>query len=162
MKKKVEGEEEAKEEKVEVPKSEEEAPVVEMLVESPVIKTRVFPQIRAGICEFHGTPYGKVDTDTCKGKCSHVCASDPLCPHSRVGCEKDFREGETYCRHEHSYKNLPIRCTYCPLDVDVRGVLKTRTFYIFQSPNDPKKLIMVCSDYRCTTKHQQRFQQQVI
>jgi hypothetical protein len=62
-------------------------PTVEVMsVEGTNVRARVYPQIRVGICEFHGTPYGRVDMMTLKGKCFHQCATDPLCPHSKTGC----------------------------------------------------------------------------
>ena len=128
---------------------------VDMSVEGRMPYTHVFPKIYAGVCEFHGTPYGNVDLNVMKGRCWHSCGNDPLCPHSKTGCE--FRPGEDYCRHEHNYKGLQIRCSYCPLDQDMRFVIKARTLLVFQHPDDSRRIIMVCSDYRCQKKHQDRF-----
>lgn len=149
-----------------------EAPVVEVVGEEATRFTRVYPQIRVGVCEFHGTPYGRVDLNTMTGRCFHRCSDDPLCPHAKNGCESQYKTltttdenqnetvigKEAYCRHEHNYAGLALRCSYCPANTDVRGVLKKRTLYVFENPDNPKKLIMVCSDYRCVDKHHKRFE----
>jgi len=149
-------------------------PSIEVTIEGGVVNTKVYPQIRVGVCEFHGTPYGVVDAMTLKGKCHHHCATDPLCPHSKTGCPKgkpiyEVRDGqevlvgyEEYCRHEHDYRGLPIRCTYCPKDVNMRDVIKNRTLYVYGSPDNPNKLIVCCSDYRCVKKHFDRFNKSVV
>lgn len=172
--KKIEEDEGVKPEKTEVAEEplketprDESMAGVEVLVENAMTETKVFPQIRAGVCEFHGTPYGIVDPNTLKGRCRHECKTDPLCPHSRSGCESDSRtwryaNGVGYCKHEHHYQGVPIRCTYCPADVNVREMLKTRTLSVFQSPSDARRFVIVCSDYRCRQKHLQRFNQKVI
>jgi hypothetical protein len=155
------------------PVVEEPKVFIEQSVEGGNVYARVYPQIRVGVCEFHGSPYGNVDMMTLKGRCSHVCATDPLCPHSRTGCPKIPRyeniDGqsvqvgfEDYCRHEHNYKGLNIRCTYCPRDADMRRVIKDRTLHIFGSPDNPNKLIVVCSDYRCNKKHQDKYNNSVV
>ena len=132
---------------------------------------RVFPQVRVGVCEFHGTPWGIFNTDTSKGRCGHKCTTDPKCPHSMTGCanyrdpqsgEPAIRPGENYCRHEHNYNGLKMQCTFCPSDADLRGVMKTRTMYVFGSPEDPKRLVVVCSDYRCRDKFFKRFMTGVV
>ncbi len=161
---------------------------IESTIEGGTAQARVYPQIRVGVCEFHGTPYGVVDKNTLKGKCMHSCKTDPLCPHSKTGCPweesytlkgqpkadqprpiYDIIDGEQivvgyeqYCRHEHNYKNLMIRCTYCPKDANMRGTVFGRVLAIFGSPDDENKLIVCCSDYRCRTKHIARFQRQVV
>lgn len=141
-------------------------PEVEGSIEGSMPGMRVFPQVRVGVCEFHGTPWGIFNTDTLRGRCGHKCSTDPKCPHSVTGCEKyrdpqsgepAIRPGERYCRHEHNYNGLKMQCTFCPSDVDLRGVMKTRTMYVFQSPEDPKRLVVVCSDYRCRDKFFKRF-----
>lgn len=148
-------------------------PTIELSVEGANTFARIYPQIRVGVCEFHGSPYGNVDMMTLKGRCSHVCATDPLCPHSRVGCPKipryDTIDGqqvqigfEDYCRHEHNYKGLQMRCTYCPKDADMRRVIKDRTLHVYGSPDNPNKLIVVCSDYRCAEKHQKKYNNNVV
>jgi len=55
-----------------------------------------------------------------------------------------------------------MRCTYCPKDANMRGTVFGRTLYVFGSPDDDSKLIVCCSDYRCITKHQQRFTRRVV
>jgi hypothetical protein len=148
-------------------------PTIELSVEGANTFAHVYPQIRVGVCEFHGSPYGNVDMMTLKGRCSHVCANDPLCPHSRTGCPKipkyDTIDGqqiqvgfEEYCRHEHNYKGLQMRCTYCPKDADMRRVIKDRTLHIYGSPDNQNKLIVVCSDYRCVEKHQKKYNNTVV
>lgn len=134
------------------------------------IKLIAFPQIRVGVCEFHGTPHGNVDLNTLKGRCRHDCKTDPYCPHSRNGCDyRDILEEdkenltmvkvgkETRCRHDHNYLGLAIRCSYCPQNADRRGVIKSRVLYVFMNPQQPGRLIIVCSDYRCQDKFQKQY-----
>ena len=176
------------EQPTEQPKESEPQTIQVMTVEGGTVYAHVYPQIRVGVCEFHGTPYGKVDLATLKGKCSHVCKTDPFCPHSKTGCpheegytgkepkraiiERRPLEGggfeevvtgyEDYCRHEHNYKGLQLRCTYCPKDVNMRSVINGRTLYVYSLPDNPTQLIVVCSDYRCQVKHQARFNRSVV
>lgn len=137
-------------------------PMVESTVEGGAPETRVYPQIRAGTCEFHGVPYGTIDYGSMKGRCWHVCKNDPLCPHSKTGCETDekgmrYHSWVGYCRHEHNYKGMQIKCSYCPIDTDFRAIAKIRTFNIYQHPENRSVLIICCSDFRCERKHQSRF-----
>ena len=155
---------------VERPKAVEEpkVPTVEVTVEGATTALKVYPQIRCGVCEFHGAPYGVVNMQTLTGRCSHFCPNDPICPHSKNGCPKRpvYRivDGEQVqvgvegdCRHNHNYNGLQIRCSYCPRDADMRAVIKSRVINVYGHPDNPNKLIMVCSDYRCRQKHLQRF-----
>ncbi len=155
----------------EPPKKEETVlPVIESFETDQGIKLTAFPQIRVGVCEFHGTPHGNIDLNTLKGKCRHDCKSDPYCPHSKNGCEyRDILEydkensvnvavgKETRCRHDHNYLGLAMRCSYCPQNADMRGVIKSRTLYVFENPARKGILIVVCSDYRCQDKFQKQY-----
>jgi len=154
----------------EPPQQEEKPLQVETFETEDGVKLIVFPQIRVGVCEFHGSPHGNVDLNTLKGRCRHDCKTDPYCPHSKTGCEyRDILEldkenntmvvvgKEKRCRHEHNYQGLSIRCSYCPQNADMRGVIKSRTLYVFMNPQNPGKLIVVCSDYRCQDKFQRQY-----
>lgn len=152
------------------PVEQREAPPEIETVEQPIVNVRIFPQIRVGVCEFHGTPHGIIDADTLKGKCWHNCKTDPFCPHSKTGCEVDTKGQayhswmpDGYCRHEHNYNQLKIRCTFCPVDADMRSVIKSRIIYVYSSPfGDPKKLVMVCADFRCRDKFFKRITNAVV
>jgi len=143
-------------------------PRVEVQVEQPITHLKAYPKIVAGVCEFHGSPYGNVNLQTLTGRCSHFCPNDPLCPHSKDGCPKRIiykivdgepvaESEESGCRHNHNYKGLQIRCSYCPRDADMRAVVKSRTLYVFEHPDKPNVLIMVCNDFRCRQKHLKKY-----
>lgn len=61
------------------------------------------------------------------------------------------------CNH---YRGMQLRCSYCPNDnhhepdeVARRSVLK-----VFDHPDKPDQLIVVCDEYECSRRHQRRFQ----
>jgi len=68
-------------------------------------------------------------------------------------CGQDYSE----CKH---YKGVPIKCSYCPAEVDTTA-FRQRTLFVYALPETPNRLICVCDDYNCTKKHQERFSRKV-
>lgn len=77
----------------------------------------------------------------------------------RCGVIDPYREPyEQYKLCEH-YRGMQLRCSYCPNDnnhapdeVARRSVLK-----VFDSPDNPNQLVVICDEYACNQKHERRF-----
>lgn len=89
--------------------------------------TRMYPQVRGGVCEYCGVIDPNVPSQF----------QYKLCPHYRgVG---------------------QLRCSYCdetknPDDIAYRSVLN-----VHGHPDKPNELIVVCDSYTCSEKHLKRF-----
>ncbi len=57
----------------------------------------------------------------------------------------------TICPH---YNDVDIFCTYCGKGEEI---IKDRALHIYELDDEPGKLIIVCDDYQCRNKHNQRF-----
>lgn len=58
------------------------------------------------------------------------------------------------CPH---YRGMQLRCTYCPQTKDSDDVNYHSSLNIYEHPDNPNKLVVVCDSYDCLKKHQQRF-----
>jgi len=93
-------------------------------------RVRRYPEIRAGVCEYHGTvnPHAP-------GEQQYL-----YCP----GDGKHPKWGE-------------LQCSYCPDYRDPADVTKKSTYQIYDSPTNPNELIVVCDNFTCVEAHQKRF-----
>ena len=89
--------------------------------------TRLYPQVRGGICEFCGVLDNKVPSEY----------QYQLCPHFRGIGE--------------------LRCSYCDEAVDPTQVVLHAVLNIAEHPDNPEKLIVWCNSYECSRKHEARF-----
>ena len=90
-------------------------------------RTRKYPKVRGGVCEFCGILDANVDSQD----------QYKLCPHFRGLGE--------------------MRCSYCdearnPVDVVSHAVLN-----VAEHPDDSNKLVVWCNSYTCSGKHIARF-----
>lgn len=89
--------------------------------------TKMYPQVRGGVCEFCGV----IDSNR------PSVEQYRLCPH--------FKEmGE-------------LQCSYCPASKDPTEVVRSHTLIIHDHPYNPNQVVVVCDDYECSRKHLERF-----
>lgn len=144
-----------KPENVEIPVTPEEeqsipAPVVEVMDEVKFIPERIgeggaaearkMPSIIAGVCENCGS--GEYDS---KSSPQRQVADWTVHPETQLG----------RCKH---YNGVKIRCTYCPLNTNWSDVVRHRRFNIWEYPVGSKRLILLCDDMNCVSKHLSRVQ----
>lgn len=113
---------------------------VEREGESGAISAKKLPNVIAGVCEFCGP-----------GEYDH---SSPQRMMVDWTVHPETQKGK--CQH---YKGITIRCSYCPLNAEWTDNIRHRQHLIFESPWDPTKLIIVCSDMACRDKHVKRSMQ---
>lgn len=58
------------------------------------------------------------------------------------------------CPH---YRGMTLECSYCPQDKEQEQVVGHAILNVYDHPNNPNELIVVCNSYECTRRHQQRF-----
>ena len=58
------------------------------------------------------------------------------------------------CPH---FRGMSLQCSYCPDHKDPDEVNAHACLNIYEHPDNPDKLIVVCDSYECTRKHQARF-----
>jgi len=59
------------------------------------------------------------------------------------------------CPH---YRGQQLRCSYCDATKDPDEVLGRSVLNVYDHPDNPDKLVVVCDNYECTRKHEGRFQ----
>lgn len=93
-------------------------------------RVRRYPEVRAGVCEFHGT----------------------VNPHAPG--EKQY----LYCPDDGKHPKWgELQCSYCEEYKDPADVIKKSVVNIYDSPFDPNQLIVVCDNFTCVAAHQKRF-----
>lgn len=98
--------------------------------EGTVPRVRRYPQIIAGVCEYHGT----------------------VNPHV------PGQEQYLYCPDDGKHPKWgEIQCSYCEDYKDPKDVIKKSTINIYDSPTNPNELIVVCDNFTCVEKHRARF-----
>ncbi len=103
-------------------------PTIERQGRQGVPMVRRYPEVRGGICEF----------------CGVINPSKPsteqykLCPHF-----KDIGE---------------LRCSYCDATKNPEEVIYKSVMNTYEHPDNPAKLVVVCDNFTCIQKHQERFQ----
>ena len=108
---------------------------VERAVEGGGVAAKQLHSIICGVCEHCGT--GRLDA---KGNLVEDFKVDPDTQIAK-------------CEH---YKGTKIRCSYCPPGANWKSNIITRKHYIFESPFEPGKLLIVCDDMLCGAKHNER------
>lgn len=58
------------------------------------------------------------------------------------------------CPH---FRNMDLRCSYCPDNKNPEEVNRTTTLNVHAHPEDPNRLVVVCASYDCSNKHLARF-----
>lgn len=58
------------------------------------------------------------------------------------------------CPH---YRGQQLRCSYCDETRDPDQVISKSVLNIYDHPDHPNKLVVVCDTYECTRRHQARF-----
>ncbi len=96
--------------------------------------TRMYPPIRAGVCDFCGIRDNKQ-----KSEIQYLLPHEPSCPY--------FRQGGLG----------QLACTYCPDNADPYEVVKNRLLMVHDSPTNPGQLIVVCDSLGCSSAHEKRF-----
>lgn len=77
----------------------------------------------------------------------------------RCGVIDSTREPfEQYKLCEH-YRGVQLRCTYCPNDTNHHPdeVARRSVLKVFDSPTNPNELVVVCDEYACNKRHEDRF-----
>lgn len=70
---------------------------------------------------------------------------------------------DQYAAAEHQYKlcehyrGMQLHCSYCPSERNPDDVIKKSVMKIYDHPEKPGKLIVVCDNYECEKNHQERF-----
>lgn len=59
------------------------------------------------------------------------------------------------CPH---FRGMQLRCSYCDETKNPDEVIGHSTLNIYEHPDNPDKLVVVCNSYDCTRKHEVRFQ----
>lgn len=86
-----------------------------------------YPEVRSGICEFCGV-------------------IDPTLPST---------EQYKLCPH---YKGMgEVRCSYCDESKDPQEVMYKAVLNVYDHPDNPDKLVVVCDNFTCVQKHEARF-----
>lgn len=94
-------------------------------------RTRMYPRVIGGTCEFCGV------IDNLQP--SHM--QYRLCPHFK-------NMGE-------------IQCSYCPDNSDPVEIINRAEIKIHGSPTDPNAVIAVCDSYKCSQAHLKRFKRNI-
>lgn len=117
------------------------------------------PEISPEIAQ-EATPEVKVPKFKVERKATPLVPSAKKYPDIRAGiCEfcgildknVPIDKQYTICPH---YQGVDIFCTYCGKSEDI---IKDRALHIYELDEDPGKLVIVCDDYACRNKHNQRF-----
>lgn len=58
------------------------------------------------------------------------------------------------CPH---YRQMQLRCSYCDETKNPDEVIGHAVLNVYEHPDDPDKLVVVCNSYDCTRKHRSRF-----
>jgi len=58
------------------------------------------------------------------------------------------------CPH---YRGLNLRCSYCDETKDPEEIIGHAVLNVYEHPDNPDKLVVVCDSYTCTQKHEARF-----
>ena len=58
------------------------------------------------------------------------------------------------CPH---YRGMQLRCSYCDENKNPDEVIGHTKLNVYEHPDDPDKLVVVCNSYDCTKKHRARF-----
>jgi len=98
------------------------------------VRTRMYPPIRCGVCDFCGIRDNKQPSET-----QYLLPHEPTCPYSAIG-----GMGQ-------------LACSYCPDNSDPYEVVKTRLLMIHASPTAPGQIIAVCDSLGCSAAHEKRF-----
>lgn len=86
-----------------------------------------YPEVRGGVCEYCG-----VIDPTVPSQYQYK-----LCPHFRgIG---------------------DLRCSYCPDHKNPEEVVRSSKLNVHVHPDNPNKLVVVCSSFECSQKHLARF-----
>lgn len=89
--------------------------------------THHYPQVRGGVCEYCGILDQNAPSQY----------QYKLCPHFRgIG---------------------DLQCSYCPDHKNPEEVNRSHTLNVHVHPDNPNKLVVVCSSFDCSDKHLKRF-----
>lgn len=89
--------------------------------------THRYPEVRGGVCEWCGILDANAPSEY----------QYKLCPHFRgIG---------------------QLACSYCPETKNPDEVARSSTLNVHIHPDNPNKLVVVCSSYECSEKHLSRF-----
>jgi hypothetical protein len=112
----------------------------ERLLSGSAVSTPRLPDVIGGVCSYCGP--GKFDAKASgHPKMIEDLTVDPVTQIGR-------------CEH---YSGVQVRCSYCPDSANFAENVKHRRHVVHVSPYDPNKLIFVCDDQACATKHIQKF-----
>lgn len=99
-------------------------------------RVRRYPEVRAGVCEYHGTVNPHVP-----GEKQYLYCPDTYYPNGQL---VHPRWGE-------------LQCSYCEDYKDPHDTMKKSIVQIYDSPTDPNALIVVCDNFSCVAAHRKRF-----
>jgi hypothetical protein len=119
------------------------APVTEPVVEAPVA-----PAIRQKKIERQGeqaVPFVHRMPEVRGGTCEWCGVMDPNLPS-----EYQYK----LCPH---FRGLQLRCSYCDETKNPDDIIGHSILNIYEHPDNPDKLVVVCNSYDCTRKHRARF-----
>lgn len=91
-------------------------------------------------------PYVRRYPQVRAGTCEYCGVLDPNVP-----AQYQYK----LCPH---YRGMELRCSYCDASKDPSEVIGKSTMNVYDHPDKPNTLVIVCDSYDCTRAHQLRFQ----
>ena len=106
------------------------SPKFERQGSTPGPRVHHYPQVRCGVCEFHGVINVNLPS----------IEQYKLCPNDGKHPAYQF-----------------IRCSYCDATKDPEEVIRMSTINIYSHPEKPNTLLAVCDNFTCLEEHHKRF-----